>query len=150
MKSNLVSIGTVSELDSAWAAGFIDGEGCITLHRNTLNGYVLRLQVSSSTIEPLERLKEIFGGRLNGPYANKGRYKDSYNRKPMWVWNNCGENAQAALRLIRPYMACKGEQADLALEYQVGPRAGRGHTLTAEQRAEKERIREALRDAKRN
>lgn len=99
-----------------WAAGFVDGEGCITVHKNSNNSHILRLQVDSTTPSVLGVLHGLFGGRVNGPY-NRGQYKDSYNRRPIWVWSACGKEALSALEKIEPYLLVKREQAQLALSF---------------------------------
>lgn len=44
-------------MDIAWAAGFIEGEGCFTTHG--------QVTVTQKTIEPLARLQEFVGGGIS-------------------------------------------------------------------------------------
>lgn len=55
------------ELDLAWAAGFFDGEGCISTVRvgNPRNYVYINIFVSQNDIRPLEKFLRIFpGGRI--------------------------------------------------------------------------------------
>ena len=61
----------VSTLDIAWAAGFIEGEGCFGAPVNVRTG----VSVSAAQVqrEPLERLQRIFGGRIRFKKARPPR-----------------------------------------------------------------------------
>lgn len=61
----------------AWAAGFIDGEGCFGFYtytqrsKPTLYG-MLKLDVSQANREPLDRLQKALGvGHVTGPHKRK-------------------------------------------------------------------------------
>lgn len=61
----------------AWASGFYEGEGNVSLgQRGGIN-----ISVSQVNQEPLIKLMEIFGGKIYGPYLNKGP-----NDKPYYVY----------------------------------------------------------------
>lgn len=94
----------------AWAAGFVDGEGCIQIvpHRNS---HRLRLQVVSTTHAPLAKLQASFGGYLNGPYQGKPP------RRPYWQWALDDDRAKAALRAMLPHLTVKRAQARLVLRF---------------------------------
>lgn len=73
-----------STLDIAWAAGFIEGDGCFSsINRNPA---ITAIQVQR---EPLERLHRIFGGRL-GTYQRKIVKGNLYHR-----WQISGYKAAA-------------------------------------------------------
>lgn len=98
-----------------WFAGIVDGEGCITIVKGvTKRGHTywnVRLMVVNR--EPLAVLQSEFGGRV----SHRARLK-SDRWAEVDVWNaNCGE-AAAILRAIRPWLAWKGKQADIAIEFQ--------------------------------
>ncbi len=108
----------------AWAAGFFDGEGCITLtDRQTLT-----VRVSQKDIRPLHKLVSIFGGKIyrSGDFAHQ--------------WTMKGLNAVSALRAMAPHLFLKHQQADVALEWaaqpwrQLGVSSGRRKRKTPEQR----------------
>ena len=101
-------------IDLCWAAGFIDGEGCITINRkrnrNNKYGYDhgLVLKVAQKVPSPLEKLKLLFGGTLT--YDKK---------KAIHVWYLHGKMCQEALTLMAPYLVHdnKKEEAQEALKY---------------------------------
>ena len=102
-----------------WAAGFIDGEGCILVMKNKPhNGvspiYYLRLKATSTRLEPLLRLKSLFGGSISeNKFKNPGsKWKRVFN----WVIH--GERATLCLEKILPYLTIKVKQAKLGLELQ--------------------------------
>lgn len=101
--------------DLAYAAGFIDGEGCITIlaqHKQRMRNrsYSLRIQITQVDPAPLIRLQALFGGKLRArsrPKAQRTQYDLVLNDK----------QAVKVLQLIRPYLIVKAEQADIALEF---------------------------------
>ena len=112
----------MKETETAWAAGYVDGEGCINITKNTSYGHIVRVTIDSTDNRSLLVLLNLFGGRLNGPY--EPRNKDSYNRKPIWVYSLCGVEAQSALKKMRPYLVIKQEQAELALRFPTYKKGG--------------------------
>src|SRR3990167_8966572 len=67
--------GAMRKLDLAWAAGFVDGEGCISLHTVKAKSgpcYVLRLAVANTNFVMLEHLQRIFnmGNLIQRPPIN--------------------------------------------------------------------------------
>lgn len=106
----------------AWAAGFFDGEGYVTIQQGyskAPNGvkyqrHSLRIGINHVAIEPLLEMQRLFGGRINkqNPVLIKG------NRKPRHQWLlNCKEAAEALKRLM-PYFRNKQQVAELGLELQ--------------------------------
>jgi hypothetical protein len=96
----------------AWAAGFIDGEGCIYIGRQkrSENGltYSLKLTVSQRDREPLDILYGLFGG-----------YIFQVKSARAWTWDiRCGA-AGDALEALLPYLRYKRPQAELALQFQA-------------------------------
>ncbi len=91
----------------AWAAGVLDGEGCIYLVR----GGHLNITVGNTNLDMVERLFKIFGyGRpklLRAP--SRRRYR------PFWVWHVSSKQAAEVLEAVLPYLVAKKEQARLAL-----------------------------------
>ena len=111
--------------DSAWAAGFVDGEGCISLtsHRT------LVLRVSQKDLRPLRKLKEMFGGSIR-PQKPTGCAQ----------WYLSSAYAVAAIQQMLPFLILKREQADVALLWasqpwrQVGILRGKRRRLTQEEK----------------
>jgi hypothetical protein len=102
------------ESDVAWAAGFIDGEGC--LHGRTYKqrgaaglSYQMTLSVNNVDPAPLRKLQSLFGGSVNGPCYPKG------NRKPVYAWRIGMRKLSAVLPLLLPFPTVKKRQAEIAL-----------------------------------
>lgn len=94
--------------DIAWAAGFIDGEGCF-YH----NGRHKCVEINQVTITPLKKLQDMFGGRLYGPRIGK----NGLSRKPIWSLHiNRSEDIVNLCTLCRPYFQVKSEDAQALLE----------------------------------
>ena len=133
--------------DYAWAAGIVDGEGCIYISHNQASrcregvfAHTLWIHVSQSKTQNgypmLERLHAIFGGHLTKEYQGKG------NRRPVRRWCVGASVAEDVLRCIRPYLIQKLRQADIALEYRKRG-LGKGNGVLAA--AYSQRLREAKR-----
>jgi hypothetical protein len=108
----------------AWAAGFIDGDGFITIqNRNqtvkdkVYKGHYLRIGACQANKLPLEELQRLFGGKII--IKNSGPNKEGYNRKTQFLW--CLSTAQAAevIEQLLPYLIHKKEVALLGLEFQA-------------------------------
>lgn len=101
-------------LELAWAAGIIDGEGCIRLAK-TVNrsrpSYSLIVKIDMTHEPTIRRLGQILGYSLS-------YYKGSSTKKQSWIvqWN--GAEAYRVLKLLEPYLFTKKHEADLGIEYQ--------------------------------
>lgn len=81
----------------AWAAGFIEGEGCVQV-TNFKSIVLSAVQISR---EPLDRLVRLFGGTICRP---KRQYK---NNSLIHKWDLCGPRAAAAIMTIYVLMSEK-------------------------------------------
>lgn len=112
----------MEEINLAWAAGIIDGEGCIGIVRddrkalNEKNGwnlspiYKLRISVGMSHLETIEKLYEIFGdGRINGQKCYKRP-----GHKQVYYWTVNADAAWKVIEKVKPYLVTKRVQAELA------------------------------------
>jgi hypothetical protein len=104
--------------DIAWAAGFIDGEGCIYLKRSGARQrggglrYQPKLVVGNTAIEPLRKLRDLFGGSLYQRRPARGRHK------ACWAWElGGGKQVGAALLAMLPYLVNKKAEAEVLLEF---------------------------------
>ena len=109
----------------AWAAGFIDGEGCIQISKTQARDrehptYRPRLDVSQNDREVLVRLREILNEN-SGIYMHKRQAGQT--RQP-YVLVFDGWHALRAVSKIRPFLIRKDEEADLLLSYPQVARMG--------------------------
>lgn len=143
MTGRFVRMDSKNDAQYAWAAGLIDGEGCIhircdkahnkTKHRT--DSYSLMLKVSMCHEETVRRLQDIFG-RGSVRVSNVA----SARRSQAWSWYCMGREAVAVLRLLRPFMVTKKAEAEVASEFGYLPSARRGHGLVPPE-IQSERIR---------
>lgn len=108
----------------AWAAGFMDGDGFITIqNRNqtvnekTYKGHYLRVGACQASLAPLEELQRLFGGTIRP--KNCGPNREGYNRKAQWLWNVSTAQAATVLTQLLPFLIHKRDVALLALEFQA-------------------------------
>ena len=95
----------------AWAAGFIEGEGCIRLYVHTRGGaWKLRVTVGSTNVLQVKQLHEYFGGSF---YPRKSTF--GKHTKPQWCWEVSTRSAEEVLRAIEPYIVGKKEEVRLGL-----------------------------------
>ena len=104
----------------AYAAGFMDGEGCIYIggvhgrkpHRVM---YAVRVGIGQDDIRPLLYIEGLWGGSINpGPVRSNGKCSSR--------WTVTAAKAAVFLVDILPYLIVKREQAKLALELQATKR----------------------------
>lgn len=98
-------VGYDPRIDYAYAAGFIDGEGCIYIDKR---GY-LRLEITNTGKKTLEYIASIIGGKIHT--------KSRKVNKTVHVLKLCSEEALRALRLLKGFLVEKHEQAELATMY---------------------------------
>lgn len=109
--------------DLAYAAGFFDGEGhiCISFatarkcRGHSYDRYMLSVSMSQNDPVALQWLAARFGGNVRQLKASRGYDKKIYRR---WDWSLACQNAMEFLLLLRPFLMVKGEQADIAIEFQ--------------------------------
>src|SRR3990167_10708607 len=94
--------------DIIWAAGFLDGEGCITInrlkyYRDVTKKYYQPQISASQTIKgemAVLKLQSIFGGFVY-------RYKEKRNRLDTVTWGSRSRDSQKTALKILPYLVLK-------------------------------------------
>ncbi|MDX1573925.1 MAG: LAGLIDADG family homing endonuclease [Methylophaga sp.] len=108
----------------AWAAGFIDGEGCIHIYKQKYNSRVsgkpgithsLRITIGQNNLEVLEKLAEALGVHTT---LHKTKRSFESNRQCYTLHIN-GKHALEAIRRIKPYLVRKLPEAEAALRFWV-------------------------------
>lgn len=98
----------------AWAAGFLDGDGCFSLLRATGDNIhastrCVHISASQRKREPLDELAEILGGSV-GETTSAGR--------PLYQWKCSGaESVKIAIELVLPFLVNKREEAAIVYTY---------------------------------
>lgn len=129
------SVAMTQQLDTAWAAGFFDGEGSISIRklfygplRRTHYGLYLRCaQVERGPLDKFVRIFQTGSVRLSRAY--------DVNRAPYHDWCCAGTSAARVLDAMLPFLTVKHERAVLALEFRSQTRrtSGRRSLSTEEQ-----------------
>lgn len=105
---------TIRRVDLAWAAGFIDGEGCLLIQsakRNGVRYYWIMVSAPQVNPEPLIKLQTIFGGAIHHRAARPAKWADIYE------WHIGNRQAASMLHRVLPYLLVKRGQADLLLTF---------------------------------
>lgn len=113
-------------IDTAWAIGLFEGEGCIVINRRYTGRYDVRLDMTMTDRDVMERFVRIFGsGHIIVKPPKQERYKVAYH----WT---CGrmdvvEGALIAwLPLLGERRAAKANEALEAIAYNRSRPAARG------------------------
>ena len=86
----------ITNLDLAWAAGFLEGEGsfCRSLDRP-------RLVATQVNREPLDKLSSMFGGSVRGPL----KFPSSPRSSPHYRWELVGTKARGVMLTLYVFMS---------------------------------------------
>lgn len=100
-----------------WAAGFVDGEGCISAVRQKYKNpkyraIRLRMQVGQNDLASLQRLKNILGVKC---HINQVKWNATQTR-PIYTLNVDGRHALEALYMLEPFLYRKKHQARTCFE----------------------------------
>ena len=111
-----------SDTDAAYLAGMIDGEGSIYLrtHRDSHNGWSLRLLVTNTHKPMLEHLHETWGGRPVRIHRSS-----SERARECFQWRCYGLDALVPLQSAAPFMIVKQPLALLGIRFLTEYRLGR-------------------------
>lgn len=118
-----------SVVDCAYAGGFFDGEGHISIAASDHRRYGLTLSASQLVPGPLEWLQARWGGHL---YLNRGPI-EARRGHPLFYWRASARQALTFLLDVRPFLQVKATQADVAIAWQSA-RGRQGRFQTAAQR----------------
>lgn len=91
--------------EAAYAAGFFDGEGCITAQVAKDGSTRLHVRIGQKFVDPLEFVQLHFGGKLS-------QCKDG-----MFYIEWSGRSALPVIEAMLPYLIVKRRQAELAVEW---------------------------------
>ena len=100
-----------------WVAGFIDGEGTISIHKmiesKSLMGarHRVSLEATNTNLASLQKLVSLFGGSIWQKRQQGENCLDCYR------WRAEGQTAKKAILFALPYFVIKKEQAEIALKF---------------------------------
>lgn len=116
---------THSDLRLAWAAGFLDGEGCIHIAKQRYrtarpDTYRLGVHVTQNDLRVLERFREAVG--IDAPIYAVKRAKN--HSRQCYTLNFTGHSALALLKVLLKYLERKHDEAQAALDFWTNGRMG--------------------------
>jgi len=117
--------------DVVWAAGFVDGEGCINLQeREKDSGVVYPIfKLTNTYHKAVHRLKDIVKvGTVFLVIPSNPKAKD------ISVLVACGDSVIVVCQLLLPYLFVKKRQAEIILEFAKLPILFDGRRLSDETR----------------
>ncbi len=117
----------VTKEDAAWQAGFIDGEGCLTIAKQIRKGRPSPAYRASVTVcNTNQKLLQPFlkwGGNIYHMREKRNRWADAY------TWHCADKSISAFLGCILPYLKGKRMQAKIILEFIENKKGFRRHSL---------------------
>ena len=117
--------------DLAYAAGIVDGEGCITISKSKMGNFQIQVRVVNTNEWLLQWLKFAFGGRVAPLNDNR---KEERGWKPNYYWYLRTEETKEFLKLIYPYLRIKKTQAEIVIKI-LKMRGKKGRHFSEEERA---------------
>jgi hypothetical protein len=108
-------LGEPQDTDWAYAAGFVDGEGCIAISRQFVTArdkfvYSVAVVVVNREREVLDWMRALWHGWVVAGSPSGG------HARLAWSWRSpTGTTAESFLRGIRPWLLIKANQCDNAL-----------------------------------
>lgn len=136
-----------NEVDRAWLASMIDGEGCIFIHRRkagssahskfrkrdgtdvtykrTQDSFSSGLEVSNTNEAIIRRCIEITG---KGSLCHQGPNENARRKQKIYRWNLRSNECRGVLQEVYPHLVAKQHQARLAISCpSSGPQATAAH-----------------------
>lgn len=108
-----------------YLAGLFDGEGCISIiaakigaknYRAQSIAYELKLHIRMTDPRPVKAFRDFFAD-TNGGNTVRQEYKP-LNHRPTYCFGCSHTKAETIIKQLLPYLICKKEQADLAIDFQ--------------------------------
>lgn len=138
--------------DFAYAAGLVDGEGSVVIHKckpqqtirrsrksysDKTPRYTVDLKVAMSDRRAMYWLKDNFGGSIHARID-----KRNPNYRPMFDWSLRANKASAVLKILLPYLKTKALQATQAIYFQdnlIRKTGWKGDGIQPEELAQREK-----------
>jgi hypothetical protein len=117
----------MSQINTAYCAGLFEGEGSVHVvdyyyangEKRARKTPQIKIQMSMTDLEPLERFQGTFGGRIQGPYMPR------LATKPQWmVVIDSPTQAIKTLRAMYPFLSPRRQSK---VDEVLAARAGESH-----------------------
>lgn len=125
MQKKKITRGKLSKLDRAYAAGYVDADGCITISRSQ-NRYHNQLRPTHNLVITITGIDEVittcfqewFGGSVHTKSSKHGASCYLPHHRVQYRWEQSGNAALETLILLEPYLLGKRHQAQLGIKFQ--------------------------------
>jgi len=127
----------IAEVDFAWLAGLLEGEGCFSLQSyrkhpaEKIGGYqVPSIELKMTDRDVVQRAGKLLGGK-QGRVRSQLRKEHGKDRKPIFIWRVNGHRAVYLMSLLLPFMGKRRSSRIrelITLHKRQGPRGGHGIT----------------------
>lgn len=110
----------LADIDLAYAAGFLDADGCVTVSRRHLKAkagfysYRIAVMVSNKLPEVPEWMASVFGGSLKIQLPSK-KAPAGKGYPAMFRWSLYNNKAGDFLEMVIPHLKIKRERAEAAV-----------------------------------
>ena len=130
-----VYMNTLSESQKGYIAGFIDGEGCISIYefkriRYLHKQYTAVVRVTNTNQEVLDTLRRWTGLGIICSQSIKRTNPKFFNSKPQYGWFLSPNATRELLPVIIPFLQVKRDIAKLVLEFYGDKPRPRGRGVT--------------------
>jgi len=103
----------LTEAEKGYIAGFLDGEGCITIvHSKSNPSGWLQVSFTNTNKSVLDWIQKRTQGKVYLLHKGKG------NQKPSYILHTWALQAKNLLKQLLPHLQIKREVAELALQWQ--------------------------------
>lgn len=115
-----------SETEKAYMAGFIDGEGCLSIVRAQPRGRTRSIGhrpmviVANTNVASFDIFVKYYGSK-------RSPSKKKPNHKIRWVWTCPAGKIYHLLKDVYPYLILKKKQAEIILDFLESTNNHRGH-----------------------
>lgn len=127
----------LSEVEKAYLAGILDGEGCITVSKGKYDNRVVQVYVAMCDKQAIDLFHDSFGGCIFYLVQKNPKWTNS------WRWSIKSQRAKLVLLELMPYLRVKRRQAETALEL-IGSFTHIGGRATIAQRENQQRLHERI------
>lgn len=108
---------TLTDVQAAWLAGLIDGEGCVGVWRERKIGnrsgfhYIAAVRIANTNRLLLDTIAKVLPGKI---YLKDKRVK--FGHKPLYEFYCDRRSLRAMLARVSPFLVLKKRQAEIAMQ----------------------------------
>ena len=94
---------SISKTNIAWAAGFLDGEGCFSFYKNRKGSINFQVDAGQMDDWPLRKLTGILGGQVH-------LIRNSNHGNMIWKWYASGARARGIMMTLFSFLSPRRQE----------------------------------------